>query len=71
MKENIHPEYQFVQVTCTCGNVFPLGSVLKQSLSIDVCNKCHPFYTGKQKLVDSAGRLDAFRQRFGGSSLFE
>ncbi|MCU7799725.1 MAG: 50S ribosomal protein L31 [gamma proteobacterium symbiont of Lucinoma myriamae] len=66
MQADIHPEYKEVQVNCSCGNSFTTGSTLnKETLSIEVCSKCHPFYTGKQKLVDTAGRVDKFRQKYG------
>ncbi len=60
MQEGIHPEYQEATVICGCGNTFKTGSV-KAELRVDVCSKCHPFFTGKQKLVDSGGRVDRFR----------
>jgi large subunit ribosomal protein L31 len=66
MRADIHPEYNQVEVTCSCGNSFKTGSTIEQdTLSIEVCSKCHPFYTGKQKLVDTAGRVDKFRQKYG------
>ena len=66
MQADIHPEYSEVQVTCSCGNSFKTRSTIGQeALSIEVCSKCHPFYTGKQKLVDTAGRVDKFRQKYG------
>lgn len=64
MKEGIHPKYGEVKVTCACGNTFMTGSV-KPELRVDVCSKCHPFFTGKQKLVDAGGRVDRFNRRFG------
>ncbi len=65
MKESIHPEYSEVAVTCSCGNTFVTQSTLgKPTLHIEVCSQCHPFYSGKQKLVDSAGRVDKFRQKY-------
>lgn len=64
MREGIHPEYQTIQVTCTCGSKFETGSTLKDDLQIEVCSKCHPFYTGQQKLVDTAGRVEKFRNRY-------
>jgi large subunit ribosomal protein L31 len=63
MKTEIHPQYQQVQVHCACGETFTTGST-KKELRVEICNKCHPFFTGKQKLVDSAGRIDRFKQRF-------
>ncbi len=66
MQADIHPKYKQVQVTCSCGHSFATGSTLgKDELSIEVCSQCHPFYTGKQKLVDTAGRVDKFRQKYG------
>jgi len=63
MKSNIHPKYnEKVTVTCSCGNTFETGSTAT-ALAVEVCSACHPFYTGKQKLVDTAGRVDKFRQR--------
>ena len=66
MKADIHPAYNEVEVTCSCGNVFKTRSTLgKPELHIDVCASCHPFFTGKQKIVDTAGRVDKFRQKYG------
>ena len=65
MKPEIHPEYKQITVTCGCGNKFETGSVLTDDLHIEVCSSCHPFYTGKQRVVDTAGRVDKFRKRFG------
>jgi len=65
MKEGIHPKYAEVQVTCSCGNVFATRSTVTKPLHIEVCAQCHPFYTGKQKVMDTAGRIDKFRQRYG------
>ena len=70
MKENIHPEYKEVNVRCSCGNTFTVRSTVGHYLSIDVCSKCHPFFTGKQKIVDTGGRVEAFKKRFGGISAF-
>ncbi len=65
MKEGIHPEYKDVQVTCSCGNSFKTRSTSsRETLLIEVCAKCHPFYTGKQKIVDTAGRVDRFQQKY-------
>ena len=64
MKLKIHPEYHEVKVTCSCGNVFTTGSTLNKPLHIEVCSVCHPFYTGKQKILDTAGRVEKFRQRY-------
>lgn len=65
MQDNIHPKYAPVKVNCSCGNTFELGSTLGHDLHIEVCNKCHPFYTGDQKIVDTQGRVDSFATRFG------
>lgn len=65
MKADIHPEYTEINVTCSCGNTFKTGSTLGKALSVEVCSECHPFYTGKQKIVDTAGRVEKFRQRYG------
>ena len=67
MKTDIHPNYQEISTTCSCGNVLPVMSTLKNNLSLDVCSKCHPFYTGKQKMLDSGGRVKKFQDRFGAS----
>lgn len=64
MREGIHPECRVINVKCTCGNEFETGSTLKDNLQIEVCSQCHPFYTGQQKLVDTAGRVDRFRKRY-------
>ena len=67
MKPEIHPAYKDVNVTCSCGNSFQTRSTLgKDELQVEVCSQCHPFYTGKQKILDSAGQIDKFRKRFGG-----
>jgi large subunit ribosomal protein L31 len=65
MKADIHPKYELISVTCTCGNSFQTRSTLGEDLQIEVCSSCHPFYTGKQKIVDSGGRVDKFRKRYG------
>ena len=65
MKKAIHPEYKEVSVTCSCGHKFTTQSTFKKpELHIEVCSQCHPFYSGKQRLVDSAGRVDKFRQKY-------
>ena len=64
MKAAIHPEYKEINVTCTCGNSFKTGSTLGHDLQVEVCSTCHPFYTGKQKIVDTAGRVDKFRKKY-------
>jgi large subunit ribosomal protein L31 len=68
MKDGIHPEYQAVSVTCACGNKFDTRST-KSDLVVDVCAACHPFYTGKQRLMDTQGRVDRFRRKYGGGGL--
>lgn len=65
MKAEIHPDYQEIKVTCSCGNEFVTRSTIKDELHIEVCASCHPFYTGKQKIVDTAGRVDKFRRKYG------
>ena len=65
MKAEIHPNYTEVTVTCSCGNTFKTRSTAGQDLTIEVCSQCHPFFTGKQKIVDTAGRVDKFRQKYG------
>jgi large subunit ribosomal protein L31 len=64
MKAKIHPEYREITVTCTCGNTFKTSSTLGHDLQVEVCSNCHPFYTGKQKIVDTAGRVDKFRRKY-------
>ena len=63
MKTEIHPKYQQVQVHCACGETWTTGST-KKELRVEICSKCHPFFTGKQKLVDSAGRIDRFQRKY-------
>ena len=65
MKPEIHPEYTKITATCSCGNTFQTGSTAGRDLKLDVCSACHPFYTGKQKMLDTAGRVDKFRQKYG------
>ena len=65
MKEGIHPDYKDIKVNCSCGESFVTRSTAGKDLSLDVCSKCHPFYTGKQKIVDTAGRIDRFQQKYG------
>ena len=65
MKADIHPRYEEVTVTCTCGNVMTTRSTLCKGIHLDVCSACHPFYTGTQKVADVGGRIDKFKQRFG------
>ena len=64
MKKDIHPKYGEATVRCACGETFKAGST-KEELSVEICSKCHPFFTGKQKLVDSDGRVDRFKKRYG------
>jgi len=67
MKTDIHPDYTDTTVTCSCGNSFQTRSTVTE-LHVELCNECHPFFTGKQKLVDSGGRVERFRKRYGGST---
>jgi large subunit ribosomal protein L31 len=64
MKADTHPEYNEIKVSCSCGNEFTTRSTLGEALHVEVCSACHPFYTGKQKIVDTAGRVDKFRKRY-------
>ncbi len=68
MKPEIHPAYDQINVSCSCGNKFTTGSTAGKDLSVEVCSACHPFYTGKQKVLDTAGQVDKFRRRFGGGA---
>ena len=68
MTAEIHPNYGTLSATCSCGNVIEVGSTLSDSIHVDVCSQCHPFYTGKQKVVDTGGRIDRFNKRFAGRS---
>ncbi|MGE5632616.1 MAG: 50S ribosomal protein L31 [Caulobacteraceae bacterium] len=63
MKEGIHPKYGEAVVKCACGETFETGSV-KKEIKVEICSKCHPFFTGKQKLIDTGGRVDRFKKRF-------
>lgn len=65
MKVDTHPAYNEIDVVCSCGNAFKTSSTLNKGLHVEVCSECHPFYTGKQKIVDTAGRVEKFRQRYG------
>lgn len=66
MKPNIHPNYKEIKVVCNCGNTFATCSTIeKEQLTLEVCAACHPFYTGTQKIMDTAGRVDRFRQKYG------
>lgn len=68
MKTDIHPTYDVTNVTCSCGNTFTTRSTKPGDMHIELCNECHPFYTGKQKLVDSGGRVERFQKRYGKST---
>ena len=65
MKADTHPDYTDIKVVCSCGNEFATRSTMGKDLHIEVCSACHPFYTGKQKIMDTAGRVDKFRKRYG------
>ncbi|MEM7207733.1 MAG: 50S ribosomal protein L31 [Pseudomonadota bacterium] len=65
MQSEIHPQYDAIKVACSCGETFETSSTLGKDLTVEVCSKCHPFYTGKQKMVDTAGQVDKFRRRYG------
>ena len=65
MKADIHPKYDDVNVSCSCGNTFVTRSTIGRDLTVEVCSSCHPFYTGKQKILDSAGQVDKFKRRYG------
>ena len=64
MREGIHPDYKQTTITCACGNVIETGST-KENIRVEVCSKCHPFFTGKQKMVDTGGRVARFNKKFG------
>lgn len=68
MKSDIHPNYEVTNVTCSCGNTFTTRSTKPGDMHIELCNECHPFFTGKQKLVDSGGRVERFQKRYGKST---
>ena len=65
MQTDIHPKYAELVVKCTCGNTFSTQSTRSGNLSVELCNECHPYYTGKQKLVDAGGRVERFNKRYG------
>lgn len=65
MKPDIHPQYKPITVTCSCGHSFQTRSTAARDLTVEVCANCHPFYTGQQKIVDTAGQVDKFRRRYG------
>ncbi|WP_422667453.1 50S ribosomal protein L31 [Buchnera aphidicola] len=64
MKKSIHPHYIKIKATCSCGNVIEIFSTLNHNLTLDICAKCHPFYTGKKRIVDTGGRVERFKKRF-------
>ncbi|XBC38170.1 MAG: 50S ribosomal protein L31 [Buchnera aphidicola (Floraphis choui)] len=64
MKKNIHPSYSKILITCSCGNLIQIFSTLCKNVNIDVCSKCHPFYTGKQRIADTGGRVEKFNKKF-------
>jgi len=64
MKQEIHPNYQEINVICACGHSFKTRSTMSEDLHVEICSDCHPFFTGKQKLVDTAGRVDRFKRRY-------
>jgi large subunit ribosomal protein L31 len=68
MRTDIHPNYDITTVTCSCGNTFQTRSTKPGDMSIELCNDCHPFFTGRQKLVDSGGRVERFQRRYGKTS---
>jgi large subunit ribosomal protein L31 len=63
MRKDIHPDYKECAVTCACGNTFEIRTV-KEKMTIDICNECHPFFTGSEKIVDAAGRIDKFKKKY-------
>lgn len=66
MKEKIHPDYKIVEVSCGCGAKFQVGTTKKtETLKVEICSQCHPFYSGKHKMVDTGGRVEKFQKRFG------
>ncbi|QPG05966.1 50S ribosomal protein L31 [Salinimonas marina] len=65
MKQDIHPKYAEITASCSCGNEIKVRSTVGKDLNLDVCSNCHPFYTGKQRNVDTGGRVDRFKKRFG------
>ena len=68
MQHAIHPKYQTIKVTCSCTHQFDVPSTLGHDLHLDICSNCHPFYTGQQKIVDTAGRVERFRKKYGKKS---
>jgi large subunit ribosomal protein L31 len=65
MKKGIHPENNEISIRCVCGNEVQIHSTSKEDINLEICSQCHPFYTGKQKLVDTAGRVERFRRKYG------
>ena len=65
MKKDIHPQYSETKAVCSCGNNFTVMSTMTEDLSLDICSACHPFYTGKQKIIDTGERVQKFEERFG------
>ncbi|ANZ22752.1 50S ribosomal protein L31 [Buchnera aphidicola (Diuraphis noxia)] len=64
MKKNIHPNYTKIIAICSCGNKIEIFSTINHSINLDICAKCHPFYTGKQRIIDTGGRVERFKKRF-------
>lgn len=64
MKKKIHPKYQQIKANCSCGNSIKIFSTMSMNINLDICSKCHPFYTGKQRIVDTSGRIEKFNKRF-------
>lgn len=64
MQHAIHPKYDTINVSCSCGHTFSVNSTYEGDLSLDICSECHPFYTGKQKMVDTAGRVERFQKKY-------
>lgn len=67
MKEKIHPKYNEINISCACGNIIKTSSTLGKDLSVEICSSCHPFFTGKQKILDSAGKVEKFKKRYAGN----
>jgi large subunit ribosomal protein L31 len=65
MKKNVHPGYYNTRIICVCGNVIETRATVKEVVHVEICSNCHPFFTGKQKLVDTAGRIERFRRKYG------
>jgi large subunit ribosomal protein L31 len=65
MKADTHPNYSEINITCSCGNKFKTQSTVGKDMNIEVCSQCHPFFTGKQKILDTAGRVEKFKQKYG------